>query len=144
MLQFKNILRIFVYVIAGNTVGAGIFITFVSKDKQIPAATLWQLIILAAVCSVGTLIFYSSKELSKPQIIVRHIVHYVYINISILGAVSIWDWLDFGFNFESIVLLVIIAFVYIGIISLTFIQDTKTAEDVNEKLKNISKENIED
>ncbi len=144
MSQLKNIFRIFVFIIAGNTVGAGIFITFVSKNKQIPSETLWQLIILAAVCAVGTLIFYSHKELSKPEIRIRHILHYLYINGSIFGAAALWDWLKFGFNDETIIMLVIIAFVYAVIIFCTFIQDSKTAEDVNDKLKKISMDNLEE
>lgn len=140
MLSIKSMFRVFIYVIAGNTIGAAIFISLVLKDQQIPTVTLWQFIILAAFCALGNLIYYSEKELNRHKAMIRQVFHYIYINISILGAAGIWDWMKVGMNRNTIILIIIIAFVYAGIISLIFIQDTKTAEDVNEILKNINKE----
>ncbi len=142
MSLLKNMLRVFIYVTAGNTIGAAIFLTLFYRDIQFSYGFLWQFISIAAVCAFSTLIFWSRKELSKKQIAIRYVLHYVYNNFVVVGGAFLYKWLEPGQIINIAFMFFLVAAVYICIITAMFKNDEKTAEDLNKKLRkyNDSKE----
>ena len=133
----KSMLQVFIYVTAGNTIGASIFLAVFNRDYQFNYEFLWQLVGIAAVSALGDLIFYSRKELSKKQIKLRFLLHYIYINIIVVGGAFILKWIEPGETTDIIFLFGLVTVIHICITAVVIKKDKKTAEDLNKKLKTI-------
>lgn len=133
--HLKNIFMQFVYIIAGNTIGVTLYIFMVSGTKTISTAILWQIILVAAICALGYLILIVPHEISKKFLIVRQIIHYLYINTIILGSARLFDWMNLNSLGILLSMILIIAIIYISMITIIFLQDSQTADRVNKKLR---------
>ena len=135
----KSMFQVFIYVTAGNTIGAAIYITLFSRKDQFSYQLLWQIIGIAAVCALSNLIFMSKYELSKKQIILRYVIHYIYINIVVIGGAVLFRWINQGETVNIVFMFVLVAVIYACIITLISRHDFKIAEDLNEKLSKYNK-----
>ncbi len=135
MSHIKGMLQVFVYVIAGNTIGATIFVTLFDRDEQFTYVFFLQIIAIAAVCALSNFIFWSRKELSKKQMKVRKVLHYLYDSLAVVGGAFICRWVEPGQSIYIIFLFVVYTIVYIFITTTMFKKDKKIAEDLNKKLR---------
>ncbi len=135
MSQIKSMTQVFICVIAGNTIGAAIFLTLFERDTQFSYEFLWQFIGIAAICALGNLIFWSRKELTKKQIIFRYVLHYLYNNSIVIGGAFVCKWIEPGQTINIAFLFLLVALIYVCITVIMFENDIKTAEDVNKKLR---------
>lgn len=141
MSLIKSMLQVFIYVTAGNTIGATIFLTLFGRDYRLSYGFLWQIVVIAAACAFGNLIFWSNKELSKKQMKFRYVIHYLYNSLAVIGGAFIWGWIVPGQTGYIIFLFVLFTIVFLCIRTTMFNNDKKTAEDLNKKLK---KYNVEE
>ncbi|WMJ85544.1 DUF3021 family protein [Anaerocolumna sp. MB42-C2] len=137
MSTIKSMLQVFINVTAGNTIGAAVYLAVFDRDYQFNYTFLLQFIGIAAICALGDLIFYSRKELSKKQIKFRLVLHYIFVNIIVIGGAFIFSWVEPGEMINIIFLFGLVSVIYICITTAMFKNDKKTAEDLNKKLKNI-------
>lgn len=137
----KKIFVTFFYVLAGSTISCTIFLSiFVLED--VPARELlWQLIATSAICSLGTLVYYSKKEIDKSKMKLRILLHYLYINMVVIGTGFVWEWISIKIISQIITLIILIAIAYISIMILMFQQEKKVAELFNERLSKFQKAN---
>jgi len=135
----KSMLQVFIYVTAGNTIGAAIYIGLFARDGQFSFSLLWQMIGIAAVCAFGNLIFLSREELSKNKIKIRYVIHYIYIDIVVIGGTVIFKWVNPRQTVNFVFMFLLVAVVYACIITLISSYDFKTAEDLNKKLSKYNK-----
>ncbi len=140
MSLIRSMIRTFIYVTAGDTIGAAIFISLFNRDYQFSYGFLWQLIAVAAVCSLGNIIYYSRKELSKRQMKIRHVLHYLYNNLTVVGGGLIFQWIGLDQIQFVIFLSVLFAVIYTCISAAMFRSDEKTAQDLNKKLRKYNEE----
>ena len=138
MAWLKNIFITFCYVLAGSTICATIFITQFWPDKTQMLTILRQLIMLAILGSVGNLIFYSKRELSKKKMKVRNIIHYIYIYSVVLGCAFFFGWIVPGSVKQTIVMIIMICCVTLCVSYALKKKEDKTAELINEKLSNMN------
>jgi hypothetical protein len=130
-----KIVQTFAYVIAGITISASIFITLFVPGLRFTILLLWQIIIMSAVCALGNLIYYYKEVLSKRQMRIRIICHYIYINLVVLSGSFLWGWLTPGLIPEFLLMLLLIAIVYVIITFVSFRQEMKIAESINRELR---------
>jgi hypothetical protein len=133
----KNIFQTFVYVLAGITVCAAIFISIFVRDISISIMILWQIIAMAAVCTFGNGFYYHSAVLSKKQMKIRVICHYLYINLVVFAGAIMWDWITPGMIPEFVALLLQVAVVYAAVMIANFHQQEKVADKFNQRLRKI-------
>ncbi|MDF2943136.1 MAG: hypothetical protein K0S01_1994 [Herbinix sp.] len=131
----KKVFLTFIYVIAGITISAAIFITLFVQGFVLSGNLLWQIIGMAAICSMGNFIYYSKRELSKPKMIIRIICHYLYINVIVLGGAIYWKWLQPEFVWQVIAMLILIIMVYAVVTIVSFRREARTAQVLNMMLK---------
>lgn len=136
----NSIFQVFIYVIAANTVGAAICTALFSRGSTMSFVFLWQIILLAAVCAIGNILFYSKRELSKERYVIRYIFHYLYISVIILGGAHVFNWVTLGFRLDNLIFCLIILFDFCIINYFMYHKDSKTAEDMNRKLRKYRKE----
>lgn len=135
MEYIKGIIKTFIYVLGGIVISAATFITIVIPEAQLNVYLLWQIISMAAVCSLGSFIYYSKREYSKKQMKIRIAAHYLYINLVVLGGAILWGWMDTGVIMEIIFLMILIAVVYIAVCLVMFQKEEKIAENLNQRLR---------
>jgi MFS-type transporter involved in bile tolerance (Atg22 family) len=69
---------------------------------------------------------------------IRMICHYLYINFIVLGGAILWGWMDPSFIKQFLLMLILIAAVYIGVMIVNFRKQKKTAEVLNKELKKLN------
>ncbi len=130
----KRIIKTFSNVVTGSLISAALFITIFVPKVKLDVALLWEIIVIAAVCSLGTFILYYKRTLTKKQMKIRIICHYLYINIIVLSGGLFWEWFTPGLFPELLVMLLLIAVVYAIIMLTTFHMEEKMAEKLNQQL----------
>lgn len=135
MAFIRNTIQVFIYILAGTTIGSAIFLTLFSPDSQLTYVFLWQIIILSAVCAIGNLIFISGKVLSRKQVKIRYIIHYLYNGLVVIGSSLIFNWIGLD-QIQTLILLFLFYTVHYFIITMSLTsRDKKIADVLNEKLK---------
>lgn len=138
METLKKFLLTFVLVLAGCTISSTIFITIFIWEIEFKVILLWQIIGLAVICTLGNLFFYSKYEISKKKMKIRMIFHYLYINIAVLGYAFLFQWIDPSYLVQFLVMLVLIAAVYYGVMKVDFQREEKAAENMNMILRKLN------
>lgn len=136
----KEMLQIFFVINTGITMGAATFITFLQKDAKLGVEILWQIIIVSLIAAFASIILHSKNELSKKGILIREVIHYIAINIVVLGCAYLFNWIESGDIFKVLSLIVCIFLVYIFVWIATYANDTKTAKRLNQKIEEYNKE----
>lgn len=134
----KKMIQVFLCVIAGNTICSAIFVTWIEPSLNIDNNHLWQIIIVAATCALGNFIFYSRTELCKRQNIIRLAIHYCYINIVVIGATILFQWVNPKHSWNVVVMIVFVAAIYALVTLVTLSNDRKEAERMNSKLQQMN------
>lgn len=134
----KKTLITFVLTVAGITISAALFISIFARHWEFSIQLLWQIIAMSAVCSLGNLIFYSKWEISKRQMKIRLVCHYLYINVIVFGGAILMRWLNPAHILQILVMLLLSLSVYVGITTANFKREKKTAEEFNTRLRNLN------
>lgn len=143
METLNKYLRTFFLVLSGCTISSTIFITIFVRDLEFNVVLLWEIIVMAAICTLGNLIYFSRSEISKKQMKVRMILHYFYINTVVLGCAFLFGWIAAGYFVQFLVILILIAAVYFGVMSVNFQKEEKAAENMNKVLRKLNLEEKE-
>ncbi len=131
----KNMVKIFSYIMAGMSICTATFISIFNYSANITVDILWQIIAIAAVCSMGNILYINHAVLTKRTMIIRFSLHYIYVNIVVIGGGFIFNWLTMDKFYEVVVMFFMIAVVYIIIMVVDFTQDKKTADSINQHLQ---------
>lgn len=125
----------FSYITAGMTISAAIFITVLLPGLEFTISLLWEIIAIAAVCTLGNLIYYK-EMLSKGQMRFRIICHYSYINLVVFTGALLCGWVTPGILPQFLVMLLLVAVVYATITFVIFRKEMKVADTINQELRN--------
>lgn len=137
MKTLKKIIQIFFYVLAGSIICTAIFMTIFLPKLYFTVEVIWQVILVSAIASCGSLIFYSRHEISKKQMMLRFIIHYIYINTVVLGGAFLLEWVNARSMPQVITMVLLIAVVYFSITTSTFNDEKKMADNINQKLRKV-------
>jgi fatty acid desaturase len=143
MNALRKIIHSFFLVVAGSTIGTAIFMTIFLPKLYFTVEVIWQVIVMSAISSGGSIIFHSMHEISKTQMKLRVIIHYAYINAAVLGCAFLWGWVDAGRISQVITMILLIASVYFSVTTVMFNNERKIAEDMNQKLRKVYPEEDE-
>jgi cytochrome bd-type quinol oxidase subunit 2 len=135
MESMKKIIQTFFYVLSGSIISTAIFITIFLRDLNFSVEVIWQVIIMAALTSLGPLIYRTKKEISKKQMRIRHIIHYTYINVTVLGCAIMWQWVNINRISQIITMVLLVAGVYFSVTTAMFSNEKRIAENINQRLR---------
>ena len=133
----KKIMMFFAIITTGSTFGAALSISIVypGQEKILSVNILWQILLVSFLDALTCLIFYSKKELTKQQYIVRMITHYVLTNIIIVGGGKLFGWLNMDKNENIIGFMALVLIIYIIIVMVTVKRDIKDSQEMNKALR---------
>lgn len=125
------------WIVTGVTCATAIYImVFWGSDANLGVEILWQILLVSAVCSLGSLILYNEKtEFSKKEMLIRCCVLFAYVDIIVLTCGFHFHWFYFS-NWKMVagMELCIIA-VFAGTIALSSLAAQKEADTMNKKLR---------
>jgi hypothetical protein len=135
MESMKKVIQTFFYVLSGSIISTAIFMTIFLRDLNFSVEVIWQVIIMAAITSLGTLIYHSKREISKRRMRLRLIIHYTYINVVVLGFAVMWQWVNINRISQIITMVLLVAGVYFSVTTAMFSNEKRIAENINQRLR---------
>lgn len=123
------------------TVAVLIFTTLgksINGVKEYPIYYVWQVVLTGVVGALPSFIFYSRKELTKKQWIVRYVVHFFVIETVILTEGWIFDWYS-GF-LSALIIAFVVILVYAVVYAYSYFVKFNTVKRVNSALKDFNKD----
>lgn len=138
----KNTILTFVLVVVGITVSATIFLTLFYPDIHLSAVILKQIILMSFICSLGNIIFYAKYELGKQQMLIRKIIHFLYINLIVISGAIFFEWVATGRISQFVVLFIMIELVYLVVMLINIQWEKKEAKIMNQRLGQINGEDM--
>ncbi|MBQ6807247.1 MAG: DUF3021 family protein [Lachnospiraceae bacterium] len=133
--KIKQMLLTFSYVTTGVIFAEAIFITVFLPDTLFTVSMLWETVGTSFICVLGNLFYHSKYELSKKQIIVRMVLHYIYINIVVFGVGNVFQWRIVDSIQMILLMIFLIAVVFIAVSVIMWTGSKKTSELLNRQLK---------
>lgn len=135
MSTIKSMFRVFIYVLAGNAIGAALYLTLFARDARLDYIFLWQIIAIAAACAFTKVIFWSRKELSKEQIKVRYVLHFLCDGLVVFGGAFLFHWIEPDQVKYVILIGIFFTVTYIYITKAMIESDKRVANALNKKLR---------
>lgn len=107
---------------------------FWSGDTFLEADILWQLLAMAFVCSLGNFI-HPYREISRRRELFDRGLHYVYINVVVLGCGYGFGWMDIEniFMLAAMTLGILVVFVIVSFVIMRLHE--RETENLNRMLK---------
>lgn len=123
-------------------VSAGYVTFFWGADENVSIALLWQILLVSLICSGSPLFFCQRKpkEMGKGEFWFRWVLCYIYVNVVVLGFGIGFKWFEPSKLPMVIGMLLAIAIAFVIIAGFVFLVDMKTADAMNQKLKERNKE----
>lgn len=124
-------------IVTGITCVATVFIlTFWGTKVSLGVEILWQILLVSAICSLGSLILYNeNNEFSKKQMLFRLCLLFAYVDIITLGFGYYFHWFYFSsWRMVAGMELCVIA-VFVGTIYISSLTAQKEADTINAKLR---------
>lgn len=131
----KAMVRSFFIIVVGIVTGNYVMCLLFSPDAVIPVKQFGEILLCGVLSDLPFVVFYSRHELSKKQMLIRHAIHGVVLLAVLIALARVWNWIDFTSLFEVTLYLLIIAIVYIAVYVASYMADKKTANELNESLK---------
>lgn len=144
MKAMKKVIQTFYYVLSGSIISTAVFITIFLPGLKFSIGVVWQVIAMSAITSCGTLLFSSKEEIGKKQMRVRMVIHYIYINVVVLGTAILCGWIDVTRIMQIVAMVLLTAGVYFGVNTAMYNNERRTAENINKRLRKIYSEEEKD
>lgn len=135
----KRIFLTFAMVLTGITICSAFFVTVFFPGVEF-VIVLWEIIAMSAASALGNLIFYSRRVIGRKQMLIRNIIHLIYIVIIVLGGAFLWGWITPGRIGQLVVMILLILITYSVVMYVNVKMENKTAEEINKKLSKLNKE----
>ncbi|GKX67163.1 DUF3021 domain-containing protein [Inconstantimicrobium mannanitabidum] len=132
---FKEFVVLFCTINTGVMFATAIYISLFEKEASLHVSILWQMLLVTFLTSLSDLLYYSKKELSKKQAIIRTCIQFILVSTIVIVCAYLFDWIDPTkplYYIVSLIVLIIIVYILVKIIS--YKKDMKMAEKLNEKI----------
>lgn len=136
--RLEMMASLFVKITTGILFVTAVYISvFYGWNQELQVEILWQILVLAAICTLGSVLLpvEEEKEVSKKSMLIRVILYFVYINIVVLFFGNIFEWFVFDNRKQFLGMIAAIAFVFLVVMVFSYWMEYKEAERINQKLK---------
>ncbi|WP_054742253.1 DUF3021 family protein [Cellulosilyticum ruminicola] len=138
MQRIKYLASLFPNIATGILISSAIFLSASGGSLGSLARILWQLIVCAFLCTLGSII-YPNKELSKKQTVILAVINYIYVNMIVIGCGIVFEWFDLQDWGRIIILSFLVAIVFIVVWCISVYKGQKLANEMNKKLAEYQK-----
>lgn len=132
--QLKMVIKFFCIICTGSVFGAAVCTSFTKSKITIHANILWQILLLSLLMASLTLIYYSSKELSKKSYLLRTFIHYLGVNaIMIIGGMK-FGWIGPGEPVSAKLFVIMVTVIYLAITGGNYCYNERISRKLNDAL----------
>ncbi|MDF2842875.1 MAG: hypothetical protein K0R00_1301 [Herbinix sp.] len=139
----RKLLSNYVMIFTGIAFSSALFIAIFSPEINYMSILLLQMFIMAALSTLGNLIFYSMKEVSKKSMRIRTIINYLYVNLIVYTMAFVFNWINFNSILQLVLMFVLILLVYIVVYITNYIKGEMEAKAMNLQLSRFHEEENE-
>jgi len=132
----------FVFIACGSLVAMYVFGLIFERQPWMFVENVLAIVLIAALCTLTYLIFYSKKELDRTKIFVRCIIQSICVFGIVLVVGIFMDWFSFREPLQIIALALIVFVMYIIAITIELISSKKLVNKLNRKLEEREKEKM--
>lgn len=144
MSRLRTLFHIYAMVMTGVTLATAVFTTMINPVERVESALLWQMMLVSGICALTALIYPWNREMSKMEAIVKTVIHYVLVNVIVLGSGALFDWYDPS-EFHSIAAMVLtIAVIFGAVTAGSWKRASLDAARMNERLEEYQKKMEQD
>ena len=133
--RIKDFVRTFAYVVLGVEINTTTFITVFYPGTSLSVAVLWQILACSFVCTLGNVLWWTTRRLGKTEVIARTVLHYLYINVVVFGCAFLFDWIDYQNSVMIICLFLMVLIVFVLVFLVNWHYNKKISEMMNRGLK---------
>lgn len=139
MRKIRFLLRTFTMVLTGVVFAVGVFTMVINPTETVETKLFWQMPLVSALCTLTSLIYPWDREMSKTEVIVRTLIHYIFVNMIVLGGGAFFDWYNPSqlHNIAAMMLAIVLIFAVVTVIS--WRKSAVDAARMNEKLEEYQK-----
>ncbi len=132
--KIRNLFHCFFCVTTTVTFVTAVYITVFWGPVSLTVDILWQILFVSFLCSLGIL-QYPNRECRPKTTLLITALHYVQVNIVVLGCGLWFEWFYID-NLPMVSgMLFIIALVFVLVSAAMWSRDRRIAASINEKLK---------
>lgn len=135
MKQLKSILFTFVCVTTCVVFATACFTTIFWPKAVLGSEILWQILLVSFFCSMGIFIYPPERELTRRETLVRVFLHYLEVNVVVLGCGLWFEWFYIDNPPMVIGMVVMILLIFVLVSYVVWKNAEKTAALMNEKLR---------
>lgn len=144
MRRLRYLFHIYTMVMTGVVFATAIFITVINPMERVESVLLWQMAAVSGLCTLMSLICYPwNREMGKMENIVRTTIHYVLINVVVLGSGAWFEWYDPA-RWGSVGAMMLSIAVIFGIVTfISWRKGKREAAEMNRRLEEYQKKDRE-
>lgn len=133
--RVTELLLTFCMVTTGSVFVCAVYVdVFWPAHTLLEADILWQLLALAFVCSLGNFI-HPYREISRRRAAIDKGLHYLYINVVVLGSGYLFGWMDIENLFMLAAMVSGILAVFVVVSFVIWRLHERETENLNRKLR---------
>ena len=132
---FTAMLQAFFMITTGIVVSMYVFCLIINPNASFALDEIGKILLMAFVSDLPYVLFFSRKELSKKQMLIRQVLHLSALLAVLLYLAHLWNWVNLNSLKEVTIFLVLVLIVYTIIFVATAYRDKKLADKLNDKLK---------
>ena len=133
--RIKEFFRTYAYVVLGVIISTATFITIFYPGISFSVALLWQILACSFVCTLGNILWWTTRRLSKTEVIIRIAIHYLYINVVVFGSAILFNWIDYDNPVMIISMFVMVLVVFVVVFLATWYYGKRISDMMNRGLK---------
>ncbi len=137
-LKLKGLLHTYVCVMSGVVFATAVFITVFMPRTELEVELLWQMMLVSFLCSVGVLL-YPEKAVSRKKMVLLVALHYVEVNVAVLGFGFYFGWFSIQYLPHVIGMLVLINVLFLVVSTVEWKRGKKIALQMNRRLAEYQK-----
>lgn len=116
-------------------IATAFFTTILSPAENISQSTLWQILFVSLLCTLSTFLYPWERKMGRAELYIRVGIHYLLINMIVLGFGSRFDWYQ-PIHLKSILaMLLTIAVIFAVVSYISWNRSAKDAQKMNERLE---------
>lgn len=133
MKKIKEIFQTFCMITTGIVFATLVYIKVFYAMNDVGADILWQILLTSFLCSLGNLI-HPMREVERRRFWMDLLLHYLYINVVVLGTGSYFEWFDLGVPVMVAGMMVLILVIFVAISAIMWTTGIIESRRLNEKL----------
>ncbi len=134
----KETLKYFFVITVLILIAATVYISvFYGPEASVQVVFLWQILLVSFLSSLSWLMFYTRKNrmLGRKEYWLRWGLCYVYVNVVNLGFGIWFGWFELSSLPMVVGMLLCILIVYLTVAVAVYLVDTRTTQEINQKLQ---------